>query len=634
MPRAVVGLAILVTACLVACLVACTGAASLQVDVVHDPDIVGAVARTVVSIYVQGGLTCDAIEFGDISDEQLHGALAAEASDGMPLTGIPRTDAKIVVARGYASDGTLVSAGCAALGVVDGDVAITIATVPTATVAIGASMTQPRGLVVETTDATNASIDKRAIFWRLFGAAGTSADPAMFHDVAEGVWEPTHPTCTTGGDATIHPMPPLLPGGYELQVRVSWATREPPLFSSFTQIDKSAATVATLVNSKVIAPCALERHGGGAPTIACLSSATTVDLYTYAPASRALAMAGQQNLPVIADGWVALVSVDEPTGDRNVYAISDLGAWQAIDSAPAAATGTWCAGAVGPLRCGGSYTTTSVTVVPACGDQPAYLLGASTDLGSMVHLRKQPIRGGTPTEFNVKDGTPIGAGCMTELQADGTSKLRQAVVVNLPKFGQVDPFSTAIFACSATKSPCSVPLPSVGQAVAFTDGAGGTEHQLIGTTFDASGAQLARWVVEPASAKGGAVGGKDRLIERTRQVAAASPRQLVIGQFDADGQPDLMWTFAARAEVDFQIAYAREVLGAPLSALAAIDTPTGINPQPIALFAADFNGDKFDELVFVFATTVLTATTTTLVVVPTGLPYASPPVATDDPTCP
>ena len=179
-----------------------------------------------------------------------------------------------------------------------------------------------------------------------------------------------------------------------------------------------------------------------------------------------------------------------------------------------------------------------------------------------------------------------------------------------------------------------MPLPSLGQAVAFASGPNTTERQLIGTTFDATGAQLARWVFEPAAAKGGAVGNKDRLIERSRQVAAASPRQLVTGQFDTDHEADLMWTFANRTELDFQIAYAREVLGAPLSALTSIDTPAGLTPQPVALFANDFNADKFDELVFVFETTVLATVVTTLVVVPTGLPYANPPLPTDDPACP
>ncbi len=622
MHRAVVGLAILVTGC--------TSNASLEVKVEHDPDIVAVVAKTTVSIYDQPGLTCAAIEFGDVPDDQLLGALAAEASDGQPLIGIPRTVDKVIVARGYATDGMLVSAGCLPLGVVDGDLAVTIETVPTATVAVGLNMAEPRGVVVATTDAVNASIDKREIYWRLFGAAGTSADGAKYNNISEGVWEPKLPTCTSSGDATIHPMPPLLPGGFELQVRVSWATKQPPLFSSFTQIDKSSVTVSTLTGSKIVTPCALQRHAG-TTTIACLSGATTVDIYGYTPQDRALVKVGQQSLPTNADDWVALVAVDDAGGDLSAYAISDQGAWQAIGTAPAAAAGTsWCvASPLSPLRCT-NYATTTVTVVPACGDQPAYLLGASTDVGSNVHLRKQPIRGGAPTEYDLKDGVPVGAGCLTELQPDGSARERQAVVLNIPKSGQLEPFTTAVFACSATKSPCSVPLPSVGQAVAFTSG---TERQLIGTTFDATGAQLARWVVEPASAKGGTIGPKDRLIERSRQVAASSPRQLVSGQFDADGVPDLMWSFATRTDIEFQIAYAREVLGAPLSALDAIGTPAGLTPQPIGLFATDFNGDKFDELVFVFATTVLATTATTLVVVPTGLPYANPPSATDDPTC-
>jgi len=347
--------------------------------------------------------------------------------------------------------------------------------------------------------------------------------------------------------------------------------------------------------------------------------------------------ANAQPLPVQAGNdthYAGVVAVDEANGDKSVYAISNLGVWVPIDGAPAANAGsTWCQ-LTGNLRCGADFQTAALQIVPACGASPAYLLAQSTStLLTTNHLRAMPIRGGAVTEFTLKDGGLVGAGCITELQPDGTSKPRQAVVVDIAKTSTTPAFSGVVFECSATKSPCTVPLQSVGQAVAFASTPSG-ESQLIGTLFDATGAQLAHYVVEPAEAKAGVIGAKDRLIERSRQVAAAAPRQLVVGKFDADADPDLLWTFTTRNEVDFQVAYAREALGAPLSALTSIVTPSGLVPQPVALFSTDFNGDGYDELVFVFQTTVLTATNTSLVVVPTGVPYVGPPTPPDDPACP
>lgn len=616
-------------------LVGCTSEASLHVDVTHDPTVAALVKSGTLSIYVKAGLTCGDVEFGDATDDQLAGALAVEAALDAPLNGIPRTDPKVIVARGYDAGGTLVDAGCVEYGEITGDATVALTTVPAATVAISVNTADQRGLIVATTDASNASIDGRAVSWRLFGAAGTTADSARYHVISDGVWEPKQPTCTTNGDAQIHPMPPLLPGGFALQLRVGWPTVRPPLFSSFTPIDSATSDVSTIVGEDLVAPCALERRGT-ATTIACMASPTTVALYHYDVAGRALTKASTQVLPALGSNdshYAGVVAIDEANGDRDVYAISNLGAWVPIDGAPAAnASSSWCGSQM--LRCD-NYETVALAMMPACGDSPAQLIAQSTDTpvtGGPIHLRTMPVRGGAPSEYSVKDGTLVGAGCVTELQPDGTSKQRQAAVIGIAKTASTPAFEAAVFPCSATKSPCTVALPSQ-QNVSFVSIGG--EAQLAATVFDATGAQVARYVFDPAEGKGGAIGNKDRLIERGRQVAAAAPLQLVAGRFDADSDPDLLWTFTTQRDVEFQIAYAREALGAPLSALAQFATATGLVPKPTQLFAADFNGDGFDELVFVFETTVpvLNSTLTTLAVVPTGVPYANPPTPPDDPAC-
>ncbi|MCX5745284.1 MAG: hypothetical protein NT062_22640 [Proteobacteria bacterium] len=616
-----------------ACVTACATDPSLAVHVDHDPAIAALVDRTVVAIYARPALTCAMIEFADVTDDELRGALAAEAEAGAPLDGIPRVDDKLVVARGYAADGRLIAAGCRALGVVGDAATITVTTVPTATVGVGLGlgMSEPRGLLVSTTDAANASIDARPVAWRLFGAAGTSADPARYTNVADGIWEPKAPTCTIDGDATIHPMPPQLPGGYALQVRVSWATAQPRLFSAFTSLDTTQLDVS-LTATPAIAPCALARHGATREVV-CLSSPTETTTYGYSVDTRSATPHPPVGLPAIAnDPWVGVVDIDGSGGDRDVYALTNRGVWQAVGGAPAATTGGWC-GAGLQLRCGDNFTTIAMQVVPACGDQPAYLLGQSTDaspLPGMVHLRKLPLRGGPVTELT-RDGAIVGAGCVTELQLDETTTiLRQAVVLELPGTVASPAFTAAVFDCAATRSPCAVALPSIGQAVAFTHGA---EPQLIGTTFDATGASLVRWVVTPA-ARRGVIGPKDRLVERARQVAAAPPRRIVSGQFDADGLEDLVWAFTSHDELQIQLAYGREARGEPLSALTTVSTAANLAPQPVDVFATDFNDDGFDEVVFVVQTPVGALTATTVTIVPTGVPYGNPPSVPDDPACP
>src|SRR5215470_6766313 len=154
---------------------ACAPDASLHVTVQHDPQYAALVDRTEVSIYVLPDSTCEAIEFGDITEDQLLGARVAFAAEGQPLEGIPRVDQKLIVARGYSTEGFLVTAGCVAYGEVSGDQTVIVATVPTATVSVNQTNDSSVGYVVTTTDAHNDSLDGRQVLWRLYGPAGTSA---------------------------------------------------------------------------------------------------------------------------------------------------------------------------------------------------------------------------------------------------------------------------------------------------------------------------------------------------------------------------------------------------------------------------------------------------------------------------
>jgi hypothetical protein len=546
------------------------------------------------------------------------------------------------------------------MGEIDGDAKLTITTVATATVSVtidtsgdasGANATS--AILVTTTDATNAAIDKREVSWRLYGAAGTSADASRYTDLSDGVWEPKAPTCSTNGDARIHPMPPLLPGGFGLGVRVAWATHAPQLFTSFTKLDVGVETVSTTIADTITSPCAIEKHGA-TTKIACLDTPTSVATYAFDVPTHVVTKGASQDLGVVAgDSWIAVISVDETNGDQDAYALSSQGLWVAIDGAPAAvADSHWCTvgNGVTAADCN-AYHSGAVQYVPACGDAPAFVFSGGGAFGASTLPPTYwtiPVRGGAGSLYDpalvasaniFKLAAVTGAGCITELQLDGTSKLRQALVFD--SVVDKDPVSSVVFPCSAATSPCVVPLPTAGQAVAFPLGAGGHEPQLVGGVFDATGTQLAHWVVKPDEPAGGgsaAAGAKDRLVERSRQSTAAPPRQLVSGKFDADSDPDLFWTFTGRASIGLQIAYARTVAvdnNQPLSAetLVDFDATALKNPDPVQVLTGDFNGDGYDEIVLVYQGTASGQTATLFDVVPTGVPYSNPPAPPDDPTC-
>jgi hypothetical protein len=442
------------------------------------------------------------------------------------------------------------------------------------------------------------------------------------------VWEPTHPTCTVDGDASIHPALPKLPGGYGLRLRVSWAAKPVPLFTSFTPLDSASVGVSSPSDQKIVRPCALRGLPGSA-SIVCLVSTTQFIDYGYAVSTNTIVPGAATTLPtLVGDDWIAVVSVPSPGGALFAYAVSTKGAWAAIEDAPPAATGaTWCGGPASVLRCtAGVFAVDDMRVVPPCGGSPGVLIAHGNE---GTKLRTEPLGGGTGAEFAVKDATLVNAGCVAELQPDSSSKSRQTVVLTVPPTATTPSFSAAVFDCSATKTPCTVALPAGGQTVAFTTG---SEQRLLGTTFDATGAQLSQWVMQPAI-KHGVIGAKDRLVERVRQVAASPPRVLVAGSFDNDSDPDLLWTFSTRQDVDIQIAYARTAEGSPLSALTTVDSPGGA-VQPTDMFTMDFNNDGYDEIAIVATTTILTQTFTSLVVVRTGIPYTMQIGAIQDASCP
>lgn len=588
---------------IVAVVAACADEPSLRVDVTHAPDdadIAALVATTTITVY-EGALTCREVELGDVFGPALDGfavtsvTTTAESTSGS-FGGVSRLEAKVVVARGQAADGALVTAGCAEHGEIVEDSQLAIATVPTATVSLSAAGDTTRGLVVTTTDPLSRALDGRAVSWRLYGPAGTSADPARYTNVADGVWEPKAPSCTSNGTVTVHPAPPTVPGGYAVQARVAWAAERPPLFTLFTSLDLQ---VSSALSATALAPCAVKQTATTASVI-CMESATALAEYKLAGSTLS-----RTALPAIEDA-VAVVSVEDGAA-RHVYAITNAGRWIAVAGAPAVnPQQLWCND---PL-----CRTFDLQLVPACGMEASRLVAQVGTIAQSSFVQ-MPARGGNVTPyFEERAASILNAGCIAEITPSGNVVARQAVALETQTAGGVR-VPRVVFTCSAATGRCTNLL--AGEGVGFVPG---EEPRMVVSDFDATGAVLST-VIARTSAN------MSTFVQRTRQPAAAPPVQIIPAQLDADDRVDLVWHFAAgpRAASSIQVAYAREVEGAPLTAL----FPTGATV--VELLAADLNGDDFDEAMFVIDTANQGRR---LTVIPVGRPYTSTPIPSDAPCTP
>jgi hypothetical protein len=533
-----------------------------------------AIARTTVTVYESATLTCGAVEFGDIDAQQLAALASAEVTledGGGSLEDVARVEHKVIIARSFDAAGALVAIGCEeADDVAQGPVEITTELAATVSIALN---DEGNGILVATTDAFSRPLDDRAVTWRAFGPAG-SLPADRFTAVSDGVWEPPAPTCTVDGEAVVHPGPPTVPGGFAVRTQVAWAANPTTLVTRFTGFDRQAAQAVPL--GVVIDPvfpiarrCGIHRSGMGTRVV-CLADNRAV-VAVRAQGGAYVTTSSNLTLPA-----VAVISV--PHGDElHTYAVGPAGNWTPLLDSPAVPPGTtpWCRG--GP--CPPAEDLLEIQVVPACGSATAGVLARLGD-GTTSHLELTNDIGvpGTPVSPFLPPVT--GAGCLTELQPDGTPIVRQGIVLGMT----TDSMSRAVisFPCAATGGTCQLP---VNQGAGFiTRG----EPQLVVTTFDATGVTLSSMVAQPTGNLA-----RDRFIERARQPSAGIPVQMVTGRFDDDDAPDLFWYFTPQfgTGTNIQVAYGRTVEGSPLTALGNI-----IGDIEDA-FAADLDGNGLDELI-------------------------------------
>jgi hypothetical protein len=576
-------------------LAACADDPQLHVTVTHPTDV--DVASTTVTDYESPTLSCDDVEFARLGAAELDAvAVASVTIDATPntggaLSGISRSDPKVIVARGFDTSGGLVSAGCAEQGVIEGQTNLAIMTAEAATASVGlpqAGAADQTQVIVNATDPGGKLIDGRAVSWTVYGPAGSA--PALAQNattIGDGVWQATAPICTASGSARVHPVPPGIVGGYAMQMRVAWATELPPMFTGLVTGGLSTTAFTPPTGSRRY--CAA-RVSGATRRLDCLDGSGA---NVIAREFQVMVSAGQVTLvpmqtQALLPDTIAIVSVPSGT-DLDVYAITQHGHVLAVfprPGQPVDDTDPVCPVATCPTP------VDDALVVPACDTAPARLMLHVNTVAPDQQIQEMPATGGTRDVFPVMLGlaeTTVqldSGGCVTELK--GAPRQVTSLQQGTKVAGTFVPLSTLLY-YDCTTGSCSTTPMLTGAGIGFTTG---SEPRLVASSVDATGVVLVQLVFA-----GGA--GQRQLVQRTRIPALSAPDKIVVGQFDGDGQVDLVWDVTNRhgTSTTLEIAYARLVGSQPLEAISSLEPFVIDDILSVDLAGDNGSPDGLDDLV-------------------------------------
>src|SRR5262245_36517964 len=159
-------------------LCACGDDPKLHVRVEHDAGL--PITRTEVSVYESASMDCIDVAFSRVGADELAAAfvtkqeVSATGETTGELTGISRTDHKVIVARGYDQDGNWRAAGCEEQDEVDGDVTVTVKTmrtVSTSLVPLEPDGADPFVAAVAVTDFDHKGVNNRRLGWTVYAPA-------------------------------------------------------------------------------------------------------------------------------------------------------------------------------------------------------------------------------------------------------------------------------------------------------------------------------------------------------------------------------------------------------------------------------------------------------------------------------
>ncbi len=616
--------------CPVLVLAACASDPTLRITVDHPASLV--VSSTELSVYQSATLTCENIEFADLDAAQLAAIQVAEETLSPPapntgsLDGLSRTDHKVIVARGF--NGTaLVSIGCAEQDVVSGDTQITITTLPAATVSIapidtGTGTADPLGRYVTTIDANGDSIDQRAVTWTVYGPAGTTAatggdavTSTIDGEVVDGAWQPTEPTLTCNGIATIHPVPPATVAGYAVQVRVAWAAQSLPLYTAITPYAHSTPSTFS-PPAGVTRFCAVGRTDTTS-MLGCIETDTDpgfddLNLYTVAPDGNITAAPGNPVAKLAATGPthpVAALAYPTSGTDIDLYAVDQNGlATRLLGTSK-------LMGCSKKPACGFNVFDDAI-VIPACRTSAPMLVfhGIGTGVYSMAATDDTVTQVPIPAGSNLLDG----GGCATRIDPSlGSTSVDPVFEVDFVSGLQDTPVSShAFYPCATGSGVCSLLLPVAGATLGFT---GGDDSEMIVTNVTAAGAELDTSLIA-------SIDNMDELLPLASEPAFTAPEKIAVGQFDTDQSADAIWGMKLKAGTLLELSYARTVLGQPLETLASAPIPIDL----VDLATADINNDGIDDVI-VLGSTPSSVTTVTggVLAIPLGVPAANGALVTD-----
>jgi hypothetical protein len=303
--------------------------------------------------------------------------------------------------------------------------------------------------------------------------------------------------------------------------------------------------------------------------------------------------------------------------DRDVYAVTTRGYIVPLFGAPMADNRTPLCPIAQPTC---DPVVEDAIAVPACGAQPGRIILRLSTSGP-GQLKQMSARGGDLADFPapVVPASLVeldSAGCVDRFDPSGLTQ-RQVVTYSMGARNALDEFvpvgTRAVYGCSA--SGCMHNELLIGAGVTFTEG------RMVLSAVDASGVVLVHVVMAPDNVD------KDRFVERLRYPAASVPARIVAGTLDADTDSDLFWNIAGRRGSTFEVAYARQVNGAPLEAL----SPALQGVEVADILIGDLTGSGVDALVFTQATP-LAAANAGIVVIPVDAP-ASIPASKPDSSC-
>ncbi|MFN0250649.1 MAG: hypothetical protein ACKV2T_27465 [Kofleriaceae bacterium] len=579
-------------------LTACSEDPSLRirVDLERPP-----IHQLTISVYESPSLTCEQVEFADLTEAQLGALLVDEQTitgdtvEGT-LDNLSRTGRKLIVVRGYAETGELLEGGCAEHDLVVANDSVAVKTHVIASVSAQPVVDEETGLPVDplrigviVTDRGGMPLPNRPVAWRMIGPAGSDATQTMnVTTTADGTWQPELPACTNvKGTTPVFPVTPNLVGGFATSVRVAWANQVATQFSGVTNTDLALTEIDIPAETKH--PCAVSVTLSGSTIqkrLVCVDgSFARAYPVTVANGIATLGAPASQTLVRPPVGLFAL-PVESDASQREVYAVDVDGNVTALfGAAPSTAT-------VNCIGC--TDNIVDAVVAPACGLRDTEKLMLVVRDGPRDAVRVMPSRGGLAVEIRgiidivaaTLEYALRNSGCVTQIGPAGYED-RQLTVIDIFDPTTEVSLTRGIYACSVTTCK-RVSLPVPGGAIGFTN----DPPYLIGTSVDATGIVLATWglITNPDETSSMT----DLLIERAPRVASSMlPNRIAIGTFDEDDGTDMIWDFPRSRGIALELAYSNAT-GVRFQALS---NPLGLTM--IDMIATDATNDDHDDIIIV-----------------------------------